>query len=73
MLVNVAYYCGGTETSRTSAMKQGSSMLHCTPCLKKRSHLWLAITLTHVNAFGYYFGVNVADKVSNQKTLYYAT
>jgi len=22
-----------------------------TPCLKKTSHLWLAVTLTHVNGF----------------------
>jgi len=27
------------------------SMLCCTPCLKKTSHLWLAITLTHMNGF----------------------
>jgi len=24
---------------------------HYTPCIKKTSHLWLAITLTHVNGF----------------------
>jgi len=46
---------------------------HSTPCLKKTSHLWLAITLTHMNGFLIFFGVNVTDKVSNQKTLYYAT
>jgi len=37
--------------------------------LKETSHLWLAITLTYVDAF-WYFGRNVTDKVSNQKTLY---
>jgi len=40
---------------------------------QKTSHLWLAITLTHVNALWYFFGWNVTDKVSNQKTLYCAT
>jgi len=25
-----------------------------TPCLKKTSHLWLAITLTHMNGFWYF-------------------
>ena len=44
-----------------------------TPCLKKTSHLWLAITLTHMNGFWYFFGIIVTNKVSNQKTLYYAT
>ena len=44
-----------------------------TPCLKKTSHLWLAITLMHVNGFWYFFGRNVTDEVGNQKTLYYAT
>ena len=39
-----------------------------TPCLKETSHLWLAITLAHMNKFWYFF-----DKASNQKTLYYAT
>ena len=39
---------------------------------KKTSHLWLAINLTHANRFSF-FGRNVTDKVSNQKTLYYAT
>ena len=42
-----------------------------TPCLKKTSHLWLAITLTHMNGFWYFFGRNVADNVGNQKTLYF--
>jgi len=36
-------------------------------------HLWVAITSMHVNGFWYFFGRNVTDKVSNQKTLYYAT
>jgi len=31
------------------------------------------MTLTYVNAFRYFFGRNVTDKVSNQKTLYCAT
>ena len=26
-----------------------------TLCLKKTSHLWLAITLTHMNGFGYFW------------------
>ena len=46
--------------------------INYTPRLKK-SHLWLAITLTHMNGFWYFFGRNVTDKVGNQKTLYYAT
>jgi len=29
-------------------------LLRSTPCLKKTSRLWLAITLTHMNGF-YYF------------------
>jgi len=40
---------------------------------QKMSHLWLAITLTHVNEFWYFVGRNVTDKVGNQKTFYYAT
>jgi len=40
---------------------------------QKTSHLWFATTLTYVNAFWYFFGRNVTDKVSNQKTLYCAT
>jgi len=44
-----------------------------TPCLKKTSHLWLAITLTRVNGFWYFFGRNVMDKLSNQKTLHELT
>jgi len=40
---------------------------------QKTSHHWLAIPLTHVNGFWYFFGRNVTDKKSNQKTLYYAT
>jgi len=40
---------------------------------KQTSHLWLAITLMHVNGFWFFFGRNVTDKVGNQKTLYYAT
>ena len=50
-----------------------SLSLHSTLCLKKTSHLWLAITLMHVNGFWYFFGRNVTDKVGNQKMLYYAT
>ena len=45
------------------------------PCIhrvsKRTSHLWLAITLTHMNGFWYFFGRNVADNVGNQKTLYF--
>jgi len=37
---------------------------------QKTSHLWLAVTLTYVNGFWYFFGSNVTNKVSNQKTLY---
>ena len=40
---------------------------------QKTSHLWLAITLTHVNGFWYFGGRNITDKVGNQTTLYYAT
>jgi len=39
---------------------------------QKTSHLWLAITLTRERIL-IFFGRNVTDKVSNQKTLYYAT
>ena len=42
-------------------------------CVSKTYHLWLAITLTYVNGFWYFFRRNVTDKASNQKTLYYAT
>jgi len=41
--------------------------------ISKTSNLWLAVTWTHVNGFWYFFGRNVTDKVSNHKTLYYAT
>jgi len=34
---------------------------------QKTSHLWLAITLTHINRFWYFFGRNVTDKVGNSK------
>ena len=40
---------------------------------KKRPHLWLAITLDTCEWILIFFGRNVMDKVSNQKTLYYAT
>jgi len=40
---------------------------------QKTSHIWLAITLTHMNGFWYFFGRSVTDKIGNQKTLYYAT
>ena len=50
---------------------------NCLKCIytvsQKTSHLWLAITLTHMNGFRYFFGRNVTNKVGNQKTLYYAT
>ena len=45
----------------------------CYTLSEKTSHLWLAITLTHMNGFWYFFGGNVTDKEGNQKTLYYAT
>ena len=35
-------------------------------------HTWCGLTATHVNGY-WYFGRNVIGKVSNQKTLYYAT
>jgi len=38
-----------------------------TPCLEKTSHLWLAITLTHMNRFWYFFGRNFTNKVGYQK------
>jgi len=40
---------------------------------QKNVHLWLAITLTHVNGLWHFFGRNVTDKVSNRKTLYCVT
>jgi len=40
--------------------------------VSKTSHLWFAISLTHVNGF-WYFCRNVTDKVSNQKVLYCVT
>ena len=43
-----------------------------TLCLKT-SHLWLAITLVHVNGFLIFYLAEMLDKVSNKKTLYYAT
>ena len=51
----------------------GSRSEFYTVSQKKTSHLWLAITLMHVNVFWYFFGRNVTDKVGNQKTLHYAT
>ena len=39
---------------------------------QQTSHLWLAITFTQWTDFDI-FGRNVIDKVSNQKTIYYAT
>jgi len=42
-------------------------------CVSKTSHIWFAITLTDVNAFLYFFGRNVTDKVHNQKILYHVT
>jgi len=54
---------------KTCAVKR----VYTAPCLKKTSHLWLAITLTHMNGFWYFFGRNVTDKVYNQKMLYCAT
>jgi len=44
-----------------------------TPRLRKTSHLWFAITLTHVNGFWYFFDRTVTDEVSNERTLYCAT
>jgi len=41
--------------------------------VSKTSLVWLAITLTHMNGFWFFFGRNVTDKVGNQKTLYCAT
>jgi len=32
-------------------MMLNSHVKHSTPCLKKTSHLWLAITLMHINGF----------------------
>jgi len=40
---------------------------------QKMSHLWLAVTLTHVNRFWYFLAEIYHDKVSNQKMVYYAT
>jgi len=33
-----------------------------TPCLKKTSHLWLAITLTHMNGFWYFWAAMLLIK-----------
>jgi len=45
-----------------------------TPCLKKTSHHWLAITLTHMNEFWYFLAEMLPIKpAGNQKTLYCAT
>jgi len=46
-------------------------MYTCTSCLKKTFHLWLAILKSEWILI--FFGRNVTDKVSYQKTLYYAT
>jgi len=40
---------------------------------QKTSHLWFDIILTYVNAFWYFFGRYVTNKVCNQKTFYCAT
>jgi len=47
--------------------------IECYTVSQKTSYLWFAITLTYVNGFWYFFGRNVTNKVSNQKTLYCAT
>ena len=36
---------------------------------QKKSDLWCAIILMHVNGFRNFFDRNVTDKASNQKTL----
>jgi len=41
--------------------------------VSKKSHLCLAITLTHVDGLWYFFRRNVTNKVSNQNMLYYVT
>jgi len=40
---------------------------------QKTSHLWLAVTLAHVNGFWHFFGRNTSDKESNQNTFFCAT
>jgi len=47
--------------------------MHVHTVSQKTSHVWFAITLTHVNAFWYFWQKCYTDKVSNQKALYCAT
>ena len=56
-----------TERLRDRETDRQTDTTKTTPCLKKTSYLWLAITLTHMNAFWYFFGRNVTDKVGNQR------
>jgi len=53
--------------------KQNTGKINIYTMSQKTSHLWFAITLTHVKESLYFFCRNVIDKVCNQKTLYYAT
>jgi len=53
-----------------SIMSSGCKcLIHQYTVSQKMSHLWIAITLRHANGFWYFFGRNVTDRVSNQKTL----
>ena len=63
-----------TVTKLTKYCRHAQS--ECDSCMytvsQKTSHLWLAITLMHVNGFDI-FGRNVTNKAGSQKTLYYAS
>jgi len=51
---------------------QGTNRMSCTPCLKKRPTFGCYNFDTRERILTV-FGTDVTDKVSNQKTLYYAT
>jgi len=64
---------GGGSNTRGIAKYSDFGPIEGYTMSQKTSHLWLAITLAHMNGFWYFFGRNVTDKAGNQKTLYYAT
>jgi len=68
MVANGAFF--GSSCTQFQSMKYEN--IYSTPS-QKTSHLWLAITLTHMNGFWHFFDKNVTDKVGNKKMLYCVT
>jgi len=70
---NIIYQQMSMNMHGISSPSSWLGLVHNITLSQKTSHLWFAITLTHMNTFWYFFGRNVTDKVSNQKMLYCAT